>query len=198
MRRRVEQRLAAYRDGEGSRRERRRAECRIEYDSEARRHVDRTEQLGRAVRDAWVEGPPPPAPEYLIAALRPELARVDEALVRDWPARALGWARWTFRPAPAFALVGGLALLLLFVQTPQDGADAPGLPADSAPTLAALPSSGALLANTAIEPLEDTTIYDLAVGDSSLMILQGADGSTLIWILEEPDRLSLAALDGWA
>jgi len=41
--------------------------------------------------------------------------------------------------------------------------------------------------------------YDLAQGDKPLLILEGTDGSTVIWVLDDPDQLSFASdADGWA
>ena len=43
-----------------------------------------------------------------------------------------------------------------------------------------------------------TTIYDLAQGDSPLMIFESDDGATVLWMLEEESVSSLAAAAGWA
>ncbi len=195
MRRSLERRLDAYRDGAVSAGERGRLERRIAADPLAAGRVREIELLGRAVRGAWTEGPNPPSAEYLIASLRPELRRFDAELAREGGlALLLGRLRdglLGFRPVPAAAL-GACAALLIFFAFPAQFA----------------PPEGVTLRETQLrdfalpepEPAVVMPIYDLAQGESALMILAGEDGSTVIWILEDPEQLSSAPLvaDRWA
>ena len=187
MRRHLEKWLDAFRDGALSETQMRRAERRLAADPESAGRVAETEQLGRAVRSAWSDGPRSPSPEYLIAALRPELTRIDAELgVRQRLAafleRLVADARAAL-PSPAVAAGACAALLLLF----------------TVPTLMdpphALPHTQ--LSNFRVP--ETTPIYDLAQGERPLMIFEGPDGSTVIWILDPLEQLSFSWLaDGWA
>ena len=191
MRRTSERRLDAYRDGELSPGHRQRVEQRLAGDPEAARRVADTEQMGRAIRSAWSDGPPVPPADYLIAALRPEMRRIDRELAEDGALpRLLGRLRHAFRPAPAGVFAVACALLLYLAL--------PSLfPAEpAAPLVAQAPT---VLAAAVEAEEEFAPIYDLAQSDQALMILQGEDGSTVIWVLDEPEPLSAApAADGWA
>ena len=97
----------------------RRAERRLAADPESAGRVAETEQLGRAVRSAWSDGPRSPSPEYLIAALRPELVRIDAELggrqrLAAFLERLVADARAAL-PSPAVAAGACAALLLLFI-----------------------------------------------------------------------------------
>ncbi len=195
MRRRLERRLDAYRDDAVSAGERGRLERRIAADPRAARRVREIELLGRAVRGAWTEGPNPPSPEYLIASLRPELRRIDADLAPEGGlGLLLGRLReglLGFRPVPAAAL-GACAALLIFIAFPALFAPPEGVPLrETRLRNFALPEP---------EPAALLPIYDLAQEERPLMILEGEDGSTVIWILEDPEQLSSAPLvaDGWA
>lgn len=191
MRRRLEDKISLYRDGELPERERGRVEKRVARDPLARSYLGRVNWLGKRVRDSWKEGPPAPSPEYLISTLRPQMDRVDRELRSERLSRGLAWLRHSLRPAPSFALAGAVALLL-FVTLPVEPPTEVVAPeaVQPAPRAIAIADRG---------PLSDTPIYDLAEGDSPLMILEGADGSTLIWILDEPDQLSYGiAAEEWA
>ena len=193
MRRARERRLDAYRDGELSPGARHSVERSLARDPEAARRVDDTERLGRAIRAAWSEGPPVPSPDYLIAALRPELRRIDRELAEVGAlSRLLGRLRQGLQPAPAGAFAAACALaLFLFLALPSL------LPSDLAaptPSIVAQAPTGSVAGSEAFAP-----IYDLAQSDQPLMILQGADGSTVIWVLNDPEPLSaLPGADGWA
>lgn len=186
MKRRLQRKIDAYRDGALSERMRGRIERRISSDAEAQRRVRETEGLGQAIRDAWTEGPRSPLPEYVIARLRPELDRVDADLLGS---SLLYRLRQLLRPVPASALAGAAAAGLFFALQPPPEV---------------IPSAQAEWVVDDPEPIAqatapETPVYDIAQGDSPIMIFEGRDGSTVIWILDEPDQLSLAPdLDGWA
>lgn len=188
MRRFWEWRLEAYRDGALSGRQRRRVERRAESDPASARHLRATEALGAAVRAAWTEGAPAPSNEYLIAALRPRMAQIDAELGKRPARRWLGALGLGLRPLPAVAFAGA-ALVALYLALPR---------------LVEPPGSALSPPSTAVAETPDLApgqgIYDLAQGDSPLMILEAEDGSTVIWILEDGEQLSLfpASRDGWA
>ena len=183
MNRRIERKLDAYRDGALYGRARAVVERRIANDSEAERRVRNTDRLGQAIRSAWSDGPQAPRVDYLIGALRPELVGVDAEIERArlWPRLARGFQA-AVRPGSAAALVGACALALFTL-----------LPVEVPQTIATR------VADFRVdEPSSQTQIYDLAQGESPLMIFQGQDGSAVIWILDEPDQLSQLSGDGWA
>ena len=188
MRRSLEQRLDAYRDGALSEAECERLAKRLAADSESADRVRSTELLGQAVRLSWTEGPPAPAPEYLIAALRPELRRIDSELGRAGRlaglAERLAHELRALLPSPTFAAAALAGLLMLF----------------TAPSLLE-PPHGSLRASslTNFSIPEVATIYDLAQGEQPLMILQDEDGAAVIWILETPEPLfQQPSADQWA
>lgn len=187
MRRRDERLLDAYRDGALDARERARVEQRLQRESDARARVQQTDGVGRAIREAWTDAPPAPSPEYLIAALRPELTRIDEELAREGLIRRFGeWLRDALRPVPAAALVGVCAVALLVLMLPEDIRRGP------------LAERDAPYQVSAVNPVA-TPFYDLAQGDKPLLILEAQDGSTVIWVLDDPDQLSFSSdTDGWA
>lgn len=191
MKRARERRLDAFRDGELAPRARERVQRSLTRDPDAVRRVDDTERLGRAVRSAWSEGPPVPSADYLIAVLRPELRRIDRELEEEVGAfsRLLGRLRLAVQPGPTGALAAACALAL-FLALPTLFPDGPAV------KIAAFEPAWGVAAS---ESEEFAPIYDLAQSDRSLMILQGEDGSTVIWVLDEPEPLSAAPnADGWA
>ncbi len=188
MRRGLERRLDAYRDGALTASERERLAQRLAADPASARRVRSTEQLGEAVRLSWNEGPPSPSPEYLIAALRPELRRVEAELGRA--GRLAGFAERlahelrALLPSPALGAAALAGLLLFFT-----------FPSLVEPPHGALPASTL----TRFSVPETATIYDLAQDEMPLMILQDEDGAAVIWILENPEQLFQSpGVDGWA
>jgi hypothetical protein len=77
MRSRLQQAIEAYRDGGLSPRKRRAIERVLERDAEASRHLRESESLGRLIRQSWNDGPPSPPADRFLAAIRPELQRID-------------------------------------------------------------------------------------------------------------------------
>jgi anti-sigma factor RsiW len=187
MKRRTEKLLDAYRDGALAPRKRERVEQWMRGEAGARERIEQIDGIGRAIRVAWTDAPPAPAPEYLIAALRPELARIDDELAGDGMLRRLsGWLSELFRPLPAAALVGACALAL-FALLPIDAAQ---------PNIPGLAQKFQIRAGRSVTA---SPFYDLAQGDRPLLIFEGADGATVIWVLDDPDQLSFASdSDGWA
>ena len=186
MKRRLEQKIDAYRDGALSERARDAFERRLAGAPDIQAHLRRSEALGRAVREVWAEGPPAPRVDLVIQALRPEMARVDAenaqgaplvASLRDW----LGRARDRLGPVP-LAAAGAAAALALALASP-------GLWQNSDPASRSVSVAG-IGAPSFSSP---SAIYDLSQ-DAPLMIFQGDAGETVIWILEAPDAQSLAPL----
>ena len=181
MRWRRERELAACRDGELSRRARERLQRELERDAESARRLADLETLGSVIREAWQEGPPSPAPGFLVNALRSQLRRVDEELAQRSLARRLRQRLGELlRPVPGTALAGSalVALLLVWLGSPVVEQGAP------------LPFEGmASLASPA-------AIYDLDQSESPLLVYELADGVTVIWLLEEDAGLSSVSRGG--
>jgi anti-sigma factor RsiW len=185
IRRRLEKQVGAYRDGALSKARSDEIRRRLESDPEARTELARYESLGRLTREAWREGPPAPSAELLIAALRPGMARIDAELEEQRSSRQRGW--WL--PVPVLAMgaaaaVAAAVLLRSDVLEPLAGARAPELVAraENPAPLAASP-----VADAAPNVSEELPVYELAQGDSPLVVFEDG-GTTFIWLLDEPKR----------
>ena len=216
MRRRIDRRIEAYHDGALSRSGRERVERLLRRDLAGGRHLQKTAALGGMIREAWTEGPPAPTPEHLIAALRPAMTRLDaERAAASLSERILeqlvSWAR----PA-ATAAVAGAAAVALFLLLPSSTPQRPGLstgaglatsrtpaPASRTPspveTVALIQQMPALFENgVALNVGVPQAIYDLAQGETPLMLFEADDGATVIWLLAEATRPGdLPAGGGW-
>ncbi len=214
MRRRVERRIEAYGDGALSRLERERVERRDLQEAECERHLRQTGALGELIREAWNEGPPSPSPEYVIGAVRPAMAAVDaeRAAAPVW-GRTLEHLASFVRPANV-ALVGAAAAAV-FLLLPSS---VPRGPQPAAPgELTARTVAPAAPLAPEIEPLafaqlpavfEDGValnvgvphaIYDLAQGETPLMLFEADDGATVIWLLDQAELSgALPGAGGWA
>ena len=197
MKRPHERKIEAYLDGARSLREGQRLERQIREDAAARRHLEMTQVLGRGIQRAWSAGPPGPPPEYLIAALRPEMDRIDAERVRRprWQGAAERLAA-LLRPVPIAAVAGAAALVLIVVTSLGLPRGNDGLDLGRTALIQEAPSAQPVAHKAVFD--SPTTIYDLAQGDSSLMIFEADDGATVLWILEEEGLSSLAAAAGWA
>ena len=172
-------RIGAYHDGALSGSARRRIERRVEADPEAGKRLHEMEVLGEAVRAAWTDGPPGPAPERVIASLRPQLRAIDQELARK-AVPALGERLSALlRPAPARVLAGAaLAVLLAVGVLPFVGTGE--TPSETSSISAASPAFGT-----------SDTIYELDQAEVAVMVFEAEDGSTVVWMLEEePDLIS--------
>ncbi len=181
----LERRVAAYRDGELSASRRVKLESQLESDSGASHLLRRSEALGRAVREAWTDGPSAPAPDRLLEALRPGLARIDaeieaggSRLPLSERVRALLSA-----PTPGLATAAAALGLIAYLVLPQgpverDSRNPPSIRTASLPTVLGRPAKETL-----------APIYDLQ-GEASVLIFEGDEGSTVIWILDDGDDLS--------
>ena len=198
-------RLDAYRDGALAGRARRRFERELERSPELAAEAARREALGALVREAWSDGPPPRSPEYLIAALRPELARIDRERAGEpaWRRGLEGLRRFAL-PASASALAGAALALAVVLDLPAPRFASPQLPAaprapgpdlaSAAAPPAAEPFAPALAVEAASpEPAGfglPSGVYDVAQGDGPLMLFEAADGTVVFWLIEEDDTLS--------
>jgi hypothetical protein len=186
MRRSREQKIDAYRDGALSPRRHAALARELAADAEGQAHLRQSEAVGRAVREVWSEGPPAPRVDLLIQSLRPAMARVD-AEIAERPSAARSAARWLGQvrdllgPVP-LALAGAAAVLALALASPDAlrGSDGAGV-------------ATAGIGSQSFGMGSPSAIYDLAQ-DAPLMIFEGEDGSTVIWILDAPEDQSLAPL----
>ncbi len=211
MRRRVERRIEAYHDGALSRSERERVEALLRRDLASERHLHQTEAVRGMIREAWTEGPPAPTPEHLIAALRPAMARVDAeraaaSRLERMLEQLVSWAR----PA-ATAAVAGAAAVALFLLLPSSTPQRPGpstgprlaatsrAPAPGVETVAFTQQMPAVFEDgVALNVGVPQSIYDLAQGDTPLMLFEADDGATVIWLLADSTRPGdLPASGGW-
>jgi len=213
---RKQRRVEAYVDGALSERDRTRVERQVQVDTGCERHLRQTRALGAIVRDAWTEGPPAPPVEQWMPALRREMARIDaeRASVGEWSSwrsrwRAL-WGSLDMLPAGAATAAVGLALALYLWPTsdvPQDllRAEAPSAASQAAeqarrtingPARAAVPATNAVTA--AVPAGGPASVYDLAQGETPLLLLEAEDGSTIIWLLESDELSRAHEGKGWA
>ncbi|TDJ05294.1 MAG: hypothetical protein E2O71_11625 [Deltaproteobacteria bacterium] len=177
MRRRRERQLDTYRDGELSPRARQRLERELELDAAGTRRLAEMAQLGSVIREAWTDGPPAPAPEFLVNALRSELRRVDKQRAQRSLGRRLRQRLGELlRPVPVTALAGGAmaGLLLVWLGSPVVDQGYP-VASESLPTLAS-----------------PAAIYDLDQSGAGgpLLVYELEDGVTVIWLLEEDAKIS--------
>jgi anti-sigma factor RsiW len=178
MTRRTEKWLDAYRDGALSDEERVRVERELEKDAESAARVRQTDLLGQAIRESWSAGPPAPAPEHLIQAVRPALREIDaEIEARSWLWRLSTHLGDWLRPVPVAALA--TAALVVLVLTRIQPA-----PVSPVATASLIPVTTELAWADSPE-----AVYDLEQEGAPLMVFEGVDGSTIFWILDD-DGLS--------
>jgi hypothetical protein len=192
MRRRLERRVDAYRDGGASPRARAALERRATPGSEADRLLRDREALGSAIREAWTEGPPAPAPAAWIADLRRGLAAVDAELEREGPLTALlgRFREFRLQPVPVLAVGAAAAAVLAVLLIPTDGER------ESAPIATAFEAGAEPIR---VAEADQAEVYDLQ-GDGLVMVFDELE-ATLIWVVEEPDDLSgrfSGPDEGWA
>ena len=203
MRRGRERKLEAYRDGALAESERRRIERDLERDLEASRYVERSAALGTLVREAWSEGPSAPSADRLLAAIAPEMRRIDAERA---PSSAAGggldglgrWLRDGLDAVSGKWLVAAGAVAAVFAaflttpatMDPRTDAVLPAVverlvaaPQASAPVrLAAELDTGPEFVGELGWP---SAVYDLAQGDVPLMVSE-KDGAIVI-LLGEPE-----------
>lgn len=215
----LEKRVSAYVDGALRGPKREQLERELDRDSVLARQVDRSRALGRLVREAWNEGPPAPAPDFLIAAIRPALAEID----RERNARP-AWQRsldsffahvaGALRPSPAlataaaFAFVAALTLMPRFELTNGmlDGSIF-NLGASGATQAALAPSlqgsevnqSSPLFPQEQVDFSTDGSgsVYDVSPGRPAVLF-HGKDGSMTLWLIDGGDlSFRFGSAEGW-
>ncbi len=202
----LDKRLSAYLDGALSDGKRDRFERELDGDPALQRQLKRGKALSHLVREAWTDGPAAPPTEFLIAALRPQLAAISrERRARPAWQQALERARvrlssW-LGPTPlatsaVAAFLLALAILPRPIGTPPDlGAVLPSaqpplglMPAPAAPATHSRPRVMRMpLAPASLSQDSAAGVYDVSPGESPAMIFQDEDGSTLLWLLEGDD-----------
>ncbi len=178
MRRRLERRIEAFRDGGLPGPQARRIKARVEQDMEAARILGRTDALGQLVREAWTEGPEGPDPDALIDHLRPGLLRVDRELADRpiWRPPIERAARW-IRPAVFAGATAAALFALTILPTLYPPAEGPGV------------------------AQADTPVRSLRAPGAAVMVIEGGDGVTIIWVLDQediPDSSRQSRPGGWA
>ena len=210
----LDKRLSAYLDGALPDGKRDRLERELERDPVLQKQLKRRQALTHLVREAWTEGPAAPPTEFLIAALRPQLAAISRER-RERPAwqqaleRANVWLSSWLGPTP-LATSAVAAFLLALAILPRPTEPTPGLSAE-------LPSGyeprsvtdAAGSRNSILDPRMPVVpagisrdsaagVYDLSPGERPAMIFQDEDGSTVLWLLEGDDlSLLLERMDRW-
>jgi hypothetical protein len=135
------------------------------------------EAFGAAIRESWAEGPRAPSPDFMINALRPELARIDEELAANSPwQRTRRYLGTMLPPIPTPALAGSVVAVILLVVLGFPLLD----PDRDAPSeaMANFGSPGA--------------IYDLNQGRQQLLVYELDDGVTVIWMLDDQEEDSVS------
>jgi anti-sigma factor RsiW len=213
----LDKRVSAYIDGALRGPKRERLEREMDSDSTLAVQVSRSRALGRLVRESWNEGPPAPAPEFLLAAIRPAMAEIDrERNARPTWQRGLdsllGRLIAALRPSPAFAMAtavaffGALAFLPRFEATNGmlDGSmfnlashsQEISSTSDSSPLTQSVP----LFQTAPVDFSADgstTGVYDVAPGRPAVLF-RGKDGSTTLWLIEDGDlSFRLERAGGW-
>jgi hypothetical protein len=227
MKGRSERRIEAYQDGALGERERARVERDLAASPLHEGHLEDTRRLGAIVRGVWNEGPPAPSLDRILPALRREMARVDaqREAASPWRRGLLAWREaFSFVPAGAVAAAAVVAAVYLWpaAEVPRDllRAEAPSAQRSAVARVAVSPQAQGLAArDSAVRSVTWTgapvsahvpsvrppgaaespsSVYDVAQGETPLMLFQAEDGSMVIWLLEEDDLSHAIATKGRA
>jgi anti-sigma factor RsiW len=211
----LDKRVSAFIDGalRGPKREQLQRE--LERDSRLAKQVDRSRALGRLVREAWNEGPVAPAPDFLLASIRPALAEID----RERNARPV-WQRGfdaffarfavSLRPSPAFATAAAVAFVAALTLLPRfdtNGLIGANLTFTRAPLGTSVPAltsavrpSGMLFAPTETVDFGSdgrSSVIDASPGHPAVL-WRDNDGSQTLWLLDQGGLSFLFDSDeGW-
>jgi anti-sigma factor RsiW len=200
----LEKRVSAYVDGalRGAKRDEfeREADC----DARLAAQVRRSRALSRLVREAWTDGPLAPAPDFLIATIRPALAEIDRersarpAWQRSFDS-ALSRLGAVLRPSPVLAAAAAFAFFAALAIMPrlQVGTGAQiNLTAPAQPKVSetAQASESPVASPTPLSPSElvgftsdgPGSVYDVWPGRPAVLI-QSGDGSTTLWVIDDGD-----------
>ncbi len=213
-----EKRVSSFIDGALRGPKREQLERELDRDPRLARQVERSRALGRLVRESWNEGPAAPAPDYLLAAIRPVLAEID----RERSARP-AWERafesfvtrfvLPLRPSPALATAAAFAFVAALTLIPRF--DTNGLldtslfPPNPLTENTQIPTSPVASSEpTQSVPLFPTATVDFSVDGSSsvydaspghpAVLWRGKDGSQTLWLIDQGDLSSLFdSAGGW-
>lgn len=220
-----DKRLSAYIDGALTVAKREKLERELEADAALQKQLRRSRALSSLVREAWTEGPAAPTPEFLMAAIRPDLAAISRAR-RARPAwqQTLEHARLRFTswwsPVPlATSALAAFLLAVAFLPRPEGplqdlvasavpftASPVPVAPADSTTNPGQpwrsprVPKSSSIFepASTFRDQDRSAEIYEVSPGEGPAMLLQNPDGSTLLWLFESDDFSQLLErMDRW-
>lgn len=154
-RRMSEETIQAYHDGELGWWARRRVERALAARPEVREQLQGLALVGQWVRDSQSAGPEPDLWADIARALPPTPATTGAASAEPGESWGLGDALgWLLRPAGAAVAVAAAAALVIFVWSGSE-------PAGRA-----------------------SVVQYLDPGDNSVMLLQGEDDATFIWVME--------------
>jgi hypothetical protein len=215
-----DKRLSAYIDGALPDARREKLERELESDAALQKQLRRSKALSSLVREAWTEGPAAPTPEFLMAAIRPDLAAISRAR-RARPAwqqtleqARLRFASW-WSPMPlATSAVAAFLVAVAFLPRPEGplqdlvasavpfsaspASVSPDSSTNPAPTVRRPHSMGRsnLFAPASLD--RSAEIYNVSPGEGPAMLLQNPDGSTLLWLFESDDLSHLLEqMDRW-
>jgi len=217
----LDKRVSAYVDGALRGTKRDQLEREMELDERLARQVSRSRALGRAVRESWNEGPAAPAPEFLLAAIRPALHEIDRER-RAQPAwkRSLesAFARLgaALRPSPVLAAAAAFAFFAALAVVPRiDGtqgllqgnlASPPAPAADAAGSSYSSYTGSSSSTNLGIGPFGTMptdfsaegsgSVYDVSPGRPA-MLFRGKDGSVTLWLIDQGDLSYRIGAGGW-
>jgi hypothetical protein len=143
------------------------------------------EPLTRLVREAWSDGPPAPSVDRLLAALRPGVARIDRELEELGEARPawLSVLRGLFAPAAVGGLAGAAAVAVLALVMLQGESGV-------APTIGAT-AQGPLTTAAVLPAADDASPITDLHSSQPLLVFEGDDGATVIWVVEGNDDSSM-------
>jgi anti-sigma factor RsiW len=216
----LDKRVSAYIDGALRGPKRERLEREFDGDAHLAKQVDRSRALGRLVREAWNEGPAAPAPDFLLASIRPVLAEIDrERNARPAWQRGIDsfFARFAaaLRPSPALATAAAVAFVAALTLMPRFdmttgmlGGSISHLLGEPV-TVAESPITSSSTVTQSI-PLTfpsqqvdfsadgfSSGVYDVSPGRPAVLF-QGKDGSTTLWLIDRGDlSLLLDSAEGW-
>lgn len=201
----LDKRVSAYLDGALRGPKRARLEEELERDPDLARQLDRSRGLGRLVRESWSEGPAAPSPDFLLASIRPALARIDRER-RAQPSWlrtleiALARVGAALRPSPALAAAAVGAFIFALAILPHEplpsglGTNVFELAHHNSESASLTrervhmpPAPDAFSLSTPADYSADLdNVYELSPGRPAVLF-QSGDGSTTLWLIEDGD-----------
>lgn len=201
----LDKRVSAYADGALRGPKRTRLEQELERDPQLAQQLDRSRALGRLVRESWTEGPAAPSADYLLASIRPALARIgrERRAQPSWQRAlevALARIGAALKPSPTLAAAAVGAFLFALVILPHE--PLPGRLGASLFEVTPQHVESASLTRELVHmpPAPDAfslsvpadfsadldNVYDVSPGRPAVLF-QSSDGSTTLWLIEDGD-----------